>query len=129
MGEIPALEALMVTVSRPCFIQKGLIDVDFLPPGPAVPMVTGIIGAEEHINAVLVREGEKQLADVFINGEQVGNRFCREDALVLVTRADDDDRINPDLGVKLKFLFPVFFAPVLAWNVVGDLVKEGTANF
>ncbi len=124
VGEIPTFEALVVAVALDGFFEKGEIEFDLFPPVSSPPMKARVIGSKVDIEVVLVGQRVEGLAKIIIDGQQVRDGLGGEDALVLVARPDDDDGIDPDLGIELKLLLPVRIAPVLAGNIVGDLIEK-----
>lgn len=124
MGEIPSGEALVMPVTLGCFFQKRLIDFDFLPPGTLPPVVARVVSSKEDFQVVLVGQGEEKLAQVIVNGKQIGEALSLENAPIFVSSPDDDDRVNSDFFIQSKLSPPLHFPPVLAGDVVGDLIKE-----
>lgn len=124
VAEIPTGKALVMAVALDRLFEEELVDFDLLPPGLAHPVEARIVGSKEGLEAIFVGEGVEHLADIVVDFQKVGEALRLEDALVLVPGADDDDGVDADPGVEFEFFAPIRLAPVLARDVVGDLVEE-----
>jgi hypothetical protein len=52
------------------------------------------VGAEVHVQVVVVGQGEEDFTNVFVDRKQIRQAFGGEDALVLVASADDDNGVD-----------------------------------
>ncbi len=128
VAQVPTLETRMVTISLDDFVNKRLVEIDLLPPRSSPPIETRVVSAEIEADAELIGEGQENLGEVLVHRKQVGNALRLKDALVLVPGPNDDDRVDADLGVELKFATPLLRSPILRWDIVRDLIKKGTGN-
>ena len=128
VAEVPAFERWVVTIALDSFIDKGFVEIYFLPPTSAVPEETGIVGAKEDVQVELVSQAEKQFANVVVNREKIGDRLRGENALVLVSGSDDDNGVDTDCFIEFEFFAPLRRTPVLGRDVVGDFVEKGSGD-
>ena len=128
VSEVPPGKALVMSVACVSFVDKRLVDIDFLPPTTPPPKEPRIVGAEEQFQVIFVGQRKEHLADVFVDWKKTWNHLARIDAFVLIARANDDDRIHPDPIVKLELAPPLPLRPVLTRDVVRDFVEKSTRD-
>ena len=128
VSQVPARKALVVTVSGVRFVDERLVEVDLFPSGSSPPVEAAVVGSEVQFEAIFVRQGEEHFADILVSGQKRRNHLRRIDALILVARPNDDQRVEANAFVKLKLAPPLPLRPVLTGNIVSYLVEKSTRD-
>lgn len=128
VGLIPTRERLVMPIPSVRFIQEFLVELDLLPIGSSPPEKAAVVSTKKDLDPEFVGKAEEDFADVFVDWQQVRNDLARKNALVAVSRANDDDGVNADLGIQLKLFAPLFTAPILARNIVGDFIQKRASD-
>ena len=130
-ADVPSAEALVLAaILLPHFVYYIFIVLNLPGEVARVPVAARIVEAEVELHAMLVCQAEEHVQQVGARliaslAHQVFGRIGDE---LAVAGTDHDDGVDADGTHVAEVPVPLFLAPVLVGDVMGNLIQEGAAD-